>query len=78
MVLCRFRQLSEGAAEQSEAVQQEEADAGAANAPKPANPLLGIVTSQRDRFRARCAGPTHVTSGVCQEDPAGFPRVGIL
>ena len=54
--LSRFQKLpQEAATEQLEAAQQGHADAGAARSQKAADPLLGIVISQRDRFRARCA-----------------------
>lgn len=46
-------------------MQQEAADGDKAKAPKSADPLLSIVTSQRDRFRARCAGSHHVCVWHC-------------
>lgn len=52
--LSRFKEQSDAAVEQPEAAQQDGADAGTLKSQKSANPLLGIVTSQRDRFRARC------------------------
>ena len=52
-MLSRFKQLSESVTEQLEAVQRDSGGAGQAGQQKPAEPLLGIITSQRDRFRAR-------------------------
>ena len=52
-MLSRFKQLSESATEQLEAVQRDNGGAGQAGQQKPTEPLLGIITSQRDRFRAR-------------------------
>lgn len=52
-MLSRFKQLSESVTEQLEAVGRDSGDAGQAGQQKPAEPLLGIITSQRDRFKAR-------------------------
>ena len=76
-MLCRFKQQSEGASEQLDVVQQGDADAGAAKALVPANALLGIVSSQRDRFRSRCAAPP-CQSLACRDEACACHHRRIL
>ena len=45
-------------------MQQGDTDDGAAKPPKSADALLGIVSSQRDRFRARCLPPMYMIAGI--------------